>query len=324
MTPRGALSPDPNSIRMPPRTRRSLATPTPPRPSPRYHSYRPAHPRLALLEARRQSQQQVATQRAKQAAAIAMASTSCFLHQSTARLGAAAASPRPQVPRTQLVCKAQRQDAAAVTRRAALTLLAGVAAVGAKVNPAAAAYGEAANVFGKQKPTTEYIAYSGDGFKLLIPSKWNPSKEREFPGQVLRYEDNFDANSNVSVIVQPTTKKSITDYGSPEEFLSQVDFLLGKQAYSGKTDSEGGFETDAVATANILESSAPVVDGKQYYTVSVLTRTADGDEGGKHQLITATVSDGKLYICKAQAGDKRWFKGARKGVEKAASSFSVA
>jgi len=56
----------------------------------------------------------------------------------------------------------------------------------------------------------------------------------------------------------------------------------------------------------------------------VLTRTADGDEGGKHQLITATVSDGKLYICKAQAGDKRWFKGARKGVEKAASSFSVA
>ena len=87
---------------------------------------------------------------------------------------------------------------------------------------------------------------------------------------------------------------------------------------------QGGFETDAVATANILESSAPVVDGKQYYSVSVLTRTADGDEGGKHQLITATVSDGKLYICKAQAGDKRWFKGARKGVEKAASSFSVA
>lgn len=78
-----------------------------------------------------------------------MASTSCFLYQSTARLGAAA-SARPQLPRAQLVCKAQKHDAAAaeadaaaVTRRAALTLLAGVAAVGAKVNPAAAAYGEA-------------------------------------------------------------------------------------------------------------------------------------------------------------------------------------
>ena len=79
-----------------------------------------------------------------------------------------------------------------------------------------------------------------------------------------------------------------------------------------------------MATANILESSTSTVGGKQYYFVSVLTRTADGDEGGKHQLITATVSNGKLYICKAQAGDKRWFKGARKFVESAASSFNVA
>lgn len=79
-----------------------------------------------------------------------------------------------------------------------------------------------------------------------------------------------------------------------------------------------------MATANILETSTPTIGGKQYYFVSALTRTADGDEGGKHQLITATVSNGKLYICKAQAGDKRWFKGARKFVESAASSFNVA
>lgn len=79
-----------------------------------------------------------------------------------------------------------------------------------------------------------------------------------------------------------------------------------------------------MATANILESSSTTVGGKPYYSISVLTRTADGDEGGKHQLINATVKDGKLYICKAQAGDKRWFKGARKFVESTASSFSVA
>lgn len=79
-----------------------------------------------------------------------------------------------------------------------------------------------------------------------------------------------------------------------------------------------------MATANILESSSTVVNGKPYYSITVLTRTADGDEGGKHQLITAAVKDGKLYICKAQAGDKRWFKGARKFVESTASSFSVA
>lgn len=87
---------------------------------------------------------------------------------------------------------------------------------------------------------------------------------------------------------------------------------------------QGGFDPNAVATANILESSTPVVDGKQYYVLTVLTRTADGDEGGKHQLIRAAVKDGKLYICKAQAGDKRWFKGARRYVESTASSFSVA
>ncbi|VAH30711.1 unnamed protein product [Triticum turgidum subsp. durum] len=243
-----------------------------------------------------------------------MASTSCFLHQSTARL-AASARPAPAVGRTQLfVCKAQKNDEAAsdaavvTSRRAALSLLAGAAAIAVKVSPAAAAYGEAANVFGKAKKNTDFVAYSGEGFKLMIPAKWNPSKEREFPGQVLRYEDNFDATSNLSVIINPTTKKTITDYGSPEEFLSQ----------------QGGFESDAVATANVLESSAPVVDGKQYYSITVLTRTADGDEGGKHQLITATVADGKLYVCKAQAGDKRWFKGAKKFVENAAGSFSVA
>lgn len=83
-----------------------------------------------------------------------------------------------------------------------------------------------ANVFGKPKANTDFLPYDGDGFKLLVPSKWNPSKEVEFPGQVLRYEDNFDTTSNLSVIITPTDKKSITDYGSPESFLSTVIRLL--------------------------------------------------------------------------------------------------
>lgn len=261
-----------------------------------------------------------------------MASTQCFLHPQYALTTPSRSLSQRQIVTNkpnQIVCKAQKQDVedvalSVVSRRLALSVILGAAAVGSKVSPADAAYGEAANVFGKAKTNTDFLPYNGDGFKLLVPAKWNPSKEREFPGQVLRYEDNFDATSNVSVLVQTTDKKSITDYGSPEEFLSKVDYLLGKQAFFGQTDSEGGFDTNAVAVANILESSAPVIGGKQYYNISVLTRTADGDEGGKHQLITATVNDGKLYICKAQAGDKRWFKGARKFVEDTASSFSVA
>jgi photosystem II oxygen-evolving enhancer protein 2 len=82
-----------------------------------------------------------------------MASTSCFLHQTTARFGAAAASPRAAAPRAhQFACKAQKQQQgeaeAVVPRRAALALLAGAAAVaGVKVAPAAAAYGESGSRF---------------------------------------------------------------------------------------------------------------------------------------------------------------------------------
>ncbi|GAV90880.1 PsbP domain-containing protein [Cephalotus follicularis] len=262
-----------------------------------------------------------------------MASTSCFLHHHslTSRSSLSSSSQRQvsNIKPTQLACRAQKQvvnedDVTAVSRRLALTVLIGAAAIGSKVAPADAAYGEAANVFGKPKTNTDFLPYTGNGFKLNIPSKWNPSKEVEYPGQVLRYEDNFDSNSNVTVTITPTDKKSITDYGSPEEFLSKVNYLLGKQAYFGNTVSEGGFDPNLVATANILETSTPTIGGKQYYVLSVLTRTADGDEGGKHQIITASVSDGKLYICKAQAGDKRWFKGARKFVESTVNSFSVA
>ncbi|PRQ52163.1 putative PsbP family protein [Rosa chinensis] len=264
-----------------------------------------------------------------------MASTACFLHHHalTTSTAARSSSSQRQVvsikPNQVVICRAQKQsaqeeDGGAVSRRLALTLLIGGAALSTKVAPADAAYGESANVFGKPKTNTEFLTYAGEGFKLSIPAKWNPSKEVEYPGQVLRYEDNFDVTSNLTVTINPTDKKSITDFGSPEQFLNQVDYLLGKQAYFGKTDSEGGFDSGAVATANILESATQTIDGKPYYFISVLTRTADGDEGGKHQLITATVKDGKLYICKAQAGDKRWFKGAKKFVENTVTSFSVA
>ncbi|KAK4484324.1 hypothetical protein RD792_006901 [Penstemon davidsonii] len=117
----------------------------------------------------------------------------------------------------------------------------------------------ATNIFGKPKTNTKFKPYNGERFKLSVPAKWNPSNEVEFLGQVLRYEDNFDATSNLSVMITPTDKKSITDYGSPENFLSKVDYLFGKQAYFGKTDSEGGFDSGAVAAANILETSTPEV-----------------------------------------------------------------
>ncbi|KAL2934535.1 Oxygen-evolving enhancer protein 2 chloroplastic [Bienertia sinuspersici] len=88
----------------------------------------------------------------------------------------------------------------------------------------------------------------------MVPSNWNKSKELEYAGQVLRFEDNFDATSNVVVLVSSTDKKFIIDFGSPKPFLSPVDYLLGKHAYFGMTVSEGGFDSGVVASAIIYVS----------------------------------------------------------------------
>merc|ERR1739848_339009 len=131
----------------------------------------------------------------------------------------------------------------------------------------------------------------GEGFSLLIPSKWNPSKEKDFPNVILRYEDNFDAVNNMVVIKEKTDKGKIEDFGSPEQFLRTFSYLLGQQSYSGKTISEGGFSPDRVAAASVLDLET-TTDGKgrTLYRFNVLSRTADGDEGGRHQLISAVVS----------------------------------
>merc|ERR1712070_531120 len=188
-----------------------------------------------------------------------------------------------------------------------------------------AAYGDSAKVFGKITNKSGFVAFAGEGFSVLLPSKWNPSKEKDFPNIALRYEDNFDAVNNLVVIKEKTSKGRIEDFGSPEQFLNSFSFLLGKQSYAGKTISEGGFAPDRVSAASVLDiESTTDKKGKTFYRFNILSRTADGDEGGRHQLISATVSGNNLYILKVQIGDKRWFKGVRKEAEGVLNSFIVA
>jgi hypothetical protein len=228
------------------------------------------------------------------------------------------------VSRAPVVVRAQAEEAA-LGRRAALGVLAGAAALVTRTLPSEAAYGEAANVFGKATNTSGFIPYAGEGFALLLPSKWNPSKEKDFKGVKLRYEDNGDAVNNLVVIVKPTGNKSMSDFGSPSQFLQDNSNLLGEQVFSGATVSEGGFKANRVSAASLLDvQEATDKKGKLYYKYDLLSRTADGDEGGRHQLITAAVSNGQLYILKVQIGDKRWFKGAKKDAEGVFNSFVVA
>merc|ERR1712003_277826 len=131
--------------------------------------------------------------------------------------------------------------------------------------------------------------------------------------------------NNLMVLKQTSGKTKIEDYGGPEAWLQSFSYLLGTQAYSGKTVSEGGFAPDRVSAASVLDV-AQTTDkrGRSVYKYNILARSADGDEGGRHQLISAMVAKGNLYILKIQVGDKRWFKGTKKEAEGAFNSFLVA
>ena len=142
----------------------------------------------------------------------------------------------------------------------------------------------------------------------------------------MRYEDNFDAVNNMEVIISKSSKSNITD-SSPQDFLSSISYILGESATSStfESKSEGGFKANAIAAASVLTTDTKKdANGKSYYLYEILTRTADGNEGGRHHLISATVSKGNLYIFRIQAGDKRWFKGANKEALGAWESFTVA
>ena len=171
-----------------------------------------------------------------------------------------------------------------------------------------------------------FTPYAGEGFAILLPAKWNPSKEKDFPGVVLRYEDNFDAVNNLVILQQKVGKNSIEDLGSPDKFLQDNAYLFGDStAFTGQTQSEGGFAPNKVSAASVLDvQEATDKNGKKYYKFEVLTRTSDGDEGGRHHLLAATVSKGDLYLLKVQVGDKRWFKGAKTEALGAWNSFTVA
>lgn len=213
-----------------------------------------------------------------------------------------------------------------VDRRATLGMMAAAATL-AGAAPSKAEYGDAARVFAsKVTNKSGFVPFAGEGFALLLPSKWNPSKEKDFAGVVLRYEDNFDAVNNLVVIQQKVGKGSIEELGSPDKFLQDNSFILGETAaFAGDTISEGGFKRGKVAAASVLDvEEATDKNGKKYYKYDVLCRTADGDEGGRHQLIAATVSKGDLWILKIQVGDKRWFKGAKNEALGAFNSFTVA
>ena len=215
-----------------------------------------------------------------------------------------------------------------MTRRGVVGLFAGAAAMAMGAQPSLAAYGDAANVFGSKTGNfTGATQYEGDGYSVALPANWGPSKEKPFPGIDLRYVDSFDDVNNLEVIVQKSSKGSITD-SSPSDFLNSIGYILGETSAKVESKSEGGFQPNKAAAASVLSTNTRKdANGKSYYEYELLIRTADGNEGGRHQLISAAVNKGNLYVLRVQAGDKRWIgvgKGVREGCINAWNSFTVA
>jgi len=211
-----------------------------------------------------------------------------------------------------------------VSRRALLGVAAGLVAVAGKPAPSLAAYGEAANVFGQTTNNSGFIEYEGPGYKVLLPSKWNPSKEKVFPGMDLRWEDNADAVTNVEVTITKSDKSSISGY-SVDAFVADMAFMLGTTSGNYESQSEGGFASNTVAQAAVVDSyESKDAAGNTYLNVETLARAADGNEGGRHNLFKASVKGGKLFVLKVQAGDKRWSRGTSKECKVLANSFELA
>jgi len=223
-----------------------------------------------------------------------------------------------------MTIKCSEEKVELATRRSALGLVA-AGALTMSAKPSLAAYGQGANVFGGASNTSGFYSFAGDGYAVLVPAKFAPSKEREYPGTDARWEDNFRVANNVTVTVNATSKSKIEDYGTPESFLAEsgAAVMLGTNSWGGSSRSEGGFEDGTVSSAALLASGQSTKKGKTYFELELLTRTADGDEGGKHQLFSATVSNGKLYVVKVQSGDKTWFKGGEKYSRDVLKSFTV-
>ena len=253
-------------------------------------------------------------------------------NKSTLPQAAAAISPSAAAPAAATAAPDTRRrslllsGAAAATTAAAALLPSGLA-----TPPAAlAAYGDAARVFGSRSVDSSFIDYVGEGFKMSLPAKWSqPLRERPFPGTVAAFNDSGDTSNQIFVVAREASASSVAAI-DPEELLKQLTPLFGEQSFSGETRSEGGFRPNSVAAASLMDVTTFEKEGKPYVRYDVLTRTADGEEGGRHNLLTAAVGEGaggkkQLFIQLVVVGDKRWYKaGGAAAARGTAESFTVA
>lgn len=162
---------------------------------------------------------------------------------------------------------------------------------------------------------------------MSLPAKWSqPLRERPFPGTVAAFNDSGDTSNQIFVVKRKATAASSASSIDADALLKELLPLFGEQSFSGETRSEGGFRPDSVAAASLMDVQTFQKDGKAYVRYDVLTRTADGEEGGRHNFLTAAVGkDGLLCVQLVVVGDKRYYKaGGAAAARGTVESFTVA
>jgi hypothetical protein len=80
-------------------------------------------------------------------------------------------------------------------------------------------------VFGKVTNQTGFVPYAGEGFALLLPSKWNPSKETDLEGLQLRSASHLHSTQQqqaancIRQTAQPTTRSTAGGVFAPDSCI---------------------------------------------------------------------------------------------------------
>jgi len=170
--------------------------------------------------------------------------------------------------------------------------------------------GEAARVFApsKEKKETDFQVYYGSGYTINLPMRgFNPSPPGMlglYPSIDVMWQD-YQTTDIAQVSVQ------VIDSGNKVE-LGDMPYLFGKDVWDCSNNQcneryleEQGFTTGS-SVGSLMKSESTSVDGVTYKVYDVLTRYADGGEGGRWHLIKAASKDGKTYVMQFLGGEKHW------------------
>ncbi|CAM6104395.1 unnamed protein product [Calypogeia fissa] len=175
-----------------------------------------------------------------------------------------------------------------------------------------------------------YNLCMGDGFHVQLPSDWHMhDTQGRLYGTILRYEDKRDPTTNVVVLRSPTSKSRTGK--KPEDWIREQAYLLSGsnepiQFQSGDDGKDAGrkFPGGKISIAKVLSADKPKYkQGLTYYNYEILTKQGGGQKDALHQLVSAVVNNGNLYMCRVQTDEGRWQGDLRSMAQLIVDSFQI-